>query len=176
MLIIIFLVTDCSVLYSLSMTAQYSIPCHWLLSIIFLVTECSVLYSLSLTAQYYFPCHWLLSIIFLVTICSVLYSLSLNAQYSITCHWLLCFILLVTCCPCNRLLNFKFLVPDFLCLLFLVTDCPILNYFDTDWYVSFPCHHWTKLFRLLPTSSHVLQIFCCSDRQCDRRRLYFIER
>ena len=96
----------------MSQIAYYYIPCHWLFSIIFLVNDCPVFSSLSLTAKYYIPCHWMLSIIFLVTDCSVLYSLSLSALYYIPCHWMLSILLLVTDCSDLYYLSLAVLVTD----------------------------------------------------------------
>ena len=154
LLSILFLVTDCSVLYSLSLYAQYYIPCPWVLSIIFIVPVCLVFYSLSLTAPYYYyiPCHCLLRIIFIVTDCSLLYSLSLTAQCSVLCSLslLLSIIFLVTDCPtlkpiyipCHRLSLFFY---SLLCCelnLYSLTLIDMRLFLDTT-----ALYYWTKLFR-----------------------------
>ena len=179
LLSILFLVTDCSVLYSLSLYAQYYIPCPWVLSIIFIVPVCLVFYSLSLTAQYYYyiPCHCLLRIIFIVTDCSVLSTMFIVtlAQYYIPCHWLPYFET-----------NLYSLSPTFSVFLFLALLWTKFIILDTNWYASFPWHHcfillnqiiqarcWTAAANLIV---EVLKIFCSSDRQCDRPQLFFMQR
>ena len=162
MLSILFVVTDCSVLllYSLPLSAQNYIHCHWLLITIFIVTDCSVL-----------------STMFIVTDCSVLSTMFIVtlAQYYIPCHWLPYFET-----------NLYSLSPTFSVFLFLALLWTKFIFLDTNWYASFPWHHcfillnqiiqarcWTAAANLIV---EVLQIFCSSDRQCDRPQLFFMQR
>ena len=127
MLSILFVVTDCSVLllYSLPLSAQNYIHCHWLLITIFIVTDCSVL-----------------STMFIVTDCSVLSTMFIVtlAQYYIPCHWLPYFET-----------NLYSLSPTFsvfyslLCCelnLYSLTLIDMRLFLDTT-----ALYYWTKLFR-----------------------------